>query len=256
MFGAVLDESILKRAQKKGLLKINVHNIRDYSLDKHKKVDDKPFGGGPGMIMRTEPIFRAIRDIKSKVNPSTTLRVDDERSRTIKSKKFPNVVTQSSYASGSRRRTEEVASFGTKIILLSPKGKALSHALAKKLSKNKHLILICGHYEGIDERVKERLVDAEISIGDYVLTGGELPAMVLIDAIARLIPGVLGREDSLTDETFQGNLLEYPQYTRPAVFKGMKVPTVLLSGNHKKIQEWRKKEALRRTKKLRPDLLK
>ena len=219
MFEAVLGESILKRAQKKGLLKINIHNIRDYSLDKHKKVDDKPFGGGPGMLMSPEPIFKAIKQVKSKAKGTK--------------------------ANGKNAR----------VILLSPKGKRLNQSLAKKLSKNKHLILICGHYEGVDERVKKALVDSEISIGDYVLTGGELPAMVLIDAVARLITGVLGRKDSLIDETFQDNLLEYPQYTRPAVFNGMKVPAVLLSGDHKKIKKWRQKEALKLTKLKRPDLL-
>ena len=224
MFEAVLNESILKRAQKKGLLKIYVHNIRDYSLDKHKKIDDRPFGGGPGMVMRTEPIFRAIEQIKSKLS------------------------AKGGFAHGGKTKKP-------KIILLSPQGEGLNQTLAKKLSKNKHLILLCGHYEGIDERVKKRLVDSEISIGDYVLTGGELPAMVLIDAVARLIPGVLGRKESLTDETFQDNLLEYPLYTRPAIFKGMKVPTVLLSGNHKKIKEWRRQQAIRLTKQRRPELL-
>jgi len=215
MFEAVLNESILKRAQKKGLLKVNVHNIRDYSLDKHRKVDDRPFGGGPGMVMQPEPIFKAVGQIKSK-------------------------------AKGQK----------TKIILLSPKGKTLNQAFAKKISRHKHLILICGHYEGIDERVRERLVDLEVSIGDYVLTGGELPAMVLIDAVARLIPGVLGRRDSLIDETFQDNLLEYPQYTRPEVFKKMRVPAVLISGNHKEIKEWRKQQALKLTRLKRPEFLK
>lgn len=215
MFEAVLGESILKRAQKKGLLKINVHNIRDYSLDKHRKVDDRPFGGGPGMVMQPGPIFRAVEHIRPK----------------------------------SKGRRPE-------IILLSPQGKQLNQALARELSKVKHLILICGHYEGIDERVKERLVDVEISIGDYVLTGGELPAMVLIDAIARLMPGVLGRGDSLTDETFQDNLLEYPQYTRPAIFKRMRVPAVLLSGDHKEIKDWRERQALKLTKLKRPEFFK
>lgn len=224
MFDAVLNESILKRAQKKGLLKINVHNIRDYSLDKHKKVDDKPFGGGPGMVMRPEPIFMALEKIIGR------------KAKSEKRKAFKNKAQ--------------------KIILLSPQGKKLDQDLAKKLSKNKHLILICGHYEGIDERVKDHWVDEEISIGDYVLTGGELPAMVLVDALVRLVPGVLGEQDSLKDESFEGGLLEYPHYTRPAVYKGMKVPAILVSGNHKKISEWRKQAALQQTKKLRPDLLK
>jgi len=209
MFNAVLNESIIKRAQKKGKVKIAVHNLRDYTLDKHRKVDDRPFGGGSGMVMCPEPIFRAV----------------------------------------------EALGKGAKVILLSPKGEKLTQKTAKKLVKYKHLILICGHYEGIDERVRECLVDQEISIGDYVLTGGELPAMVLIDCLVRLIPGVLGDKDSLVFESFEDNLLEYPHYTRPTDFRGRKVPEILLSGNHKKIAAWRKIQALKITRKKRPDLL-
>lgn len=209
MFNAVLNESIIKRAQKKGKVKITVHNLRDYTLNKHRKVDDRPFGGGSGMVMCPEPIFRAV----------------------------------------------EALGKGAKVILLSPKGEKLTQKTAKKLVKYKHLILICGHYEGIDERVRECLVDQEISIGDYVLTGGELPAMVLIDCLVRLIPGVLGDKDSLNFESFEDNLLEYPHYTRPADFKGWRVPEILLSGNHKKIEAWRKIQALKITRKKRPDLL-
>jgi len=214
MFTGVFSESIIKRAQEKKKVEIYVHNLRDYSPDKHKKVDDRPFGGGSGMVMKPEPIFRAVEDIRSK----------------IKNKK-------------------------SKIILLSPQGKKLNQELVKELAKLKHLILICGHYEGVDERVRRYLIDEEISIGDYILTGGELPAMVLVDSIVRLIPGVLGNKKSLQFESFQGNLLEYPQYTRPANFRGMKVPEVLLSGDHKKIEAFRKKEALRITLEKRPDLL-
>ncbi len=214
VFLPIFNESIIKRAQKKGLVKIILHNLRDYSLDKHKKVDDRPFGGGPGMVFRPEPIFRAVDYIKGK----------------SKQKKV-------------------------KTILLSPQGKKLSQKLAKELSKEKQLILICGHYEGLDERVK-KIIDAEVSIGDYVLTGGELPAMVLVDAVTRLIPGVLGDKGSLSEETFENSLLEYPHYTRPQVFKGMKVPEVLVSGNHQRIADWRRKQSLRQTKIRRPDLLK
>jgi len=214
MFKAVLNESIIRRAQNKGKVEIYMHNLRDYSCDKHKKVDDRPFGGGSGMVMRPQPIFRAVEDIKAKV----------------KTKK-------------------------AKVILLCPQGEKLNQKVAKRLAKYKHLILICGHYEGIDERVRQYLVDEEISIGDYVLTGGELPAMVLVDCIVRLMPGVLGDKNSLNFESFKGNLLEYPQYTRPAKFKDMSVPSILLSGDHKKIQLWKTKEALKRTKKRRPDLL-
>jgi len=217
VFSPVLNESIIKRAQKKGLVKINLHNLRDYSTDKHRKVDDRPFGGGPGMVMRTEPIFRAVEAI--------------------------------------RRRTKDEGR-RTKVILLSPQGKRLTQEIAKRLSKSKHLVLICGHYEGVDERVRCRLVDEEISIGDYVLTGGELAAMVLVDAITRLIPGVLGDRDSLKEESFIAGLLEYPHYTRPANFRGLKVPDVLLSGDHKQIALWRKKQSIKITKIKRPELLK
>ncbi|MBU3959136.1 MAG: tRNA (guanosine(37)-N1)-methyltransferase TrmD [Candidatus Omnitrophica bacterium] len=210
MFAPILNESIIKRAQNKNKVKIYIHNLRDYTQDKHRKVDDRPFGGGSGMVMRPESIFRAVEALKPK----------------------------------------------SKIILLSPQGKRLNQKIAKRLSGCKHLILICGHYEGIDERVRRYLADEEISIGDYILTGGELPAIVLVDCLIRLIPGVLGDKNSLNFESFEGNLLEYPQYTRPANFRGMKVPKVLLSGNHKKIQEWRKQEAVKITNRKRPDLLK
>jgi len=213
MFEPVLNESIIKRAQKKGKVKINVYDLRGFTLDKHKKVDDRPFGGGSGMLLIPEPIFRAVKKIKAKAK-------------------------------------------GCRVVLLCPQGKALNQKMAKKMSKIKHLILICGHYEGIDERIRQNLVDEEVSIGDYVLTGGELPAMVLVDALVRLVPGVLGDKNSLNFESFECNLLEYPQYTRPADFKGMKVPAVLLSGDHRKIEVWRKKEAIKRTQERRPDILK
>ena len=214
MFEAVLGESIVKRARAKGKLDLYLHDLRDYTLDKHRKVDDRPFGGGSGMVMSAEPIFRAVEHIKSKA----------------KSKK-------------------------SKVILLCPQGKTFDQPMAKSLAKCRHLILICGHYEGVDERVRQRIVDAEVSIGDYVLTGGELPAMVLVDALTRLLPGVLGDKNSLKFESFEGNLLEYPQFTRPAVFRQMKVPAILLSGDHFRIEAWRKKASLARTKARRPDLI-
>ncbi len=216
MFAPVLNESILKRAQNKRKLKIAIHDLRDYTRDKHRKVDERPFGGGPGMVFRPEPIFEAVESIK-------------------KNSKF------------------EIRN--SKIILLTPQGKSLDQRLAKKLSKCKHLILICGHYEGVDERVRKKLVTDEVSIGDYVLTCGELPAMVLVDALVRLLPGVLGKDESTHFESFSQGLLEYPQYTRPAVYRKMRVPKVLLSGNHKLIEKWRKNKALETTKKNRPDLL-
>jgi len=227
MFEGVFRESIIKRAQEKKKVEIHIHNLRDYSLDKHKKVDDRPYGGGSGMVMRPEPIFRAVEDIKSKI------------------KNLPTKESGSRHFVGKK----------SKVILLSPQGKKLNQELVKELAKLKNLILICGHYEGVDERVRRYLVDEEISIGDYILTGGEIPAMVLVDCVVRLIPGVLGNKKSLQFESFQGNLLEYPQYTRPANFRGMKVPGVLLSGDHKKIEAFRKKEALRITLEKRPDLL-
>lgn len=218
MFDAILSESILKRAQGKGKAEIRVHNLRDWTSDAHRTADDKPFGGGAGMVMKVEPVFRALEELK----------------RVASSK-------------------GQVA--GGKVILLTPQGKKLNQKLVKKLAKEKRLVLICGHYEGVDERVRE-LADAEISIGDYILTCGEIPAMALIDSVVRMIPGVLGHDDSTKFESFEGGLLEYPQYTRPAEFKGMKVPEVLLRGDHKKIEGWRKSEAAKRTMERRPDLIK
>jgi len=214
MFKGPFEESIVKRAQEKGLVKIKIHNLRNWAIDKRGSVDDKPYGGGVGMALRVEPIHEALQSLKSKV-------------KNLKSK----------------------------VILLDPAGKPFNQKKALELSKLNRLILICGHYEGVDERVREYLVDEEISIGDYILTGGELPAMVVIDTIVRLIPGVLKKPDATKSESFSP-LLEYPQYTRPENFRGWKVPGVLLSGNHKKIEEWREKKSLERTKKRRPDLLK
>jgi len=214
MFDPVLGESILKRAQRKGKIKIKIHDLRDYTSDAHRSVDDKPFGGGPGMVMKIEPIYKAVNDILGK-----------------RGKK------------------------GCKVILLTPRGKKFDQKTARRISGLKRILLICGHYEGVDERVKRLLADEELSIGDYVLTGGELPAMVLIDAVARLIPGVLGHEKSNMSESFENNVLEYPQYTRPSAFLGLEVPKVLLSGNHKKVDAWRHQESLKITKKKRPDLL-
>ncbi|MBF0510717.1 MAG: tRNA (guanosine(37)-N1)-methyltransferase TrmD [Candidatus Omnitrophica bacterium] len=212
MFRPIINESILKRAQEKKKIQIHVHDLRDYSDDKkHRKVDDRPFGGGPGMLMTPQPLFDAIKAIKG------------------------------------RRKAH--------VIYTSPAGRTFSQSHAKHLTGFKNLIIICGHYEGIDERVRQHLVDEEISVGDYVLTGGELPAMIIVDALARLVPGVLGKEESLVQESFEGHLLEGPQYTRPANFRGIKVPDVLLSGNHKAIETWRKEEALGLTQRLRPDLL-
>lgn len=211
MFKGPFGESIVKRAQEKNLVEIKIHNLRKWAVDKHGTVDDRPYGGGTGMILMVEPIYKALQKLKNKKS---------------------------------------------KVILFTPQGTVFNQKIAERLSKVEHLILLCGHYEGLDERVREHLVDEEISIGDYVLTGGELPAMVLVDTIARLIPGVLKKEEAIKEESFAQGLLEYPQYTRPANFLGWKVPKILLSGNHRKIKEWQKKKALDRTRKRRPDLLK
>lgn len=210
MFVPVLNESIIRRAREKKKISVYLHNLRDYTKDKHKKVDDRPFGGGPGMVMMPQPLFDAVRKIKG------------------------------------RRKV--------RVILMCPRGRSLTQKLARELAVNKNFIIICGHYEGVDERIRQMIVDESISIGDYVLTGGELPAMVMIDCLVRLVPGVLGKEASLKEESFEGNLLEYPQYTRPANFRGIKVPDVLLSGNHREITEWRHQQAMAVTRRNRPDL--
>lgn len=217
MFLDFLGESMIKRAQEKKKVEIRIHNIRDYSADKHKKADDKPFGGGPGMVLTIEPIYNALKKIMG--------------------------------AKQSAVRSPQSA-----VILMSPQGEKFDQRTAKRLSKLKRLVLICGHYEGVDERVRKHMIDTEISIGDYVLTGGELPAMVVIDALTRLVPGVLGDKNSVFSESFEGNLLEYPQYTRPAAFRGWAVPAVLVSGDHKNIEAWRRREAIKRTRNKRPDL--
>lgn len=210
MFDGPFRESIIKRAVNKKIAEIKIHNLRKWTKDKHKTVDGKPFGGGPGMILKIEVLDKAIKKLKTK---------------------------------------------NAKVLLLSPQGKVFNQKKAQSLSGYKHLIVICGHYEGFDERVR-KLVDEEISIGDYVLTGGEIPAMVIVDSVVRLLPGVVGNKNSIKDESFNQGLLEYPQYTRPAEYKGMKVPEVLLSGNHKEIDKWRKEQAEKRTKKRRLDLVK
>jgi tRNA (guanine37-N1)-methyltransferase len=214
MFGPVLDASILGIAQDKGLVEFHVRDLRDFGEGKRRSVDDKPYGGGPGMVMMPEPVFRAVEAAEAE-------------------------------AAGAARR-----------ILLSPQGEKFSQPRARELAAEKRLLFICGRYEGFDERVRIGLNALELSIGDYVLSGGELAAMVVIDAVVRLVPSVLGCEDSLKEESFSEGLLEYPQYTRPALFRGMRVPEVLLSGDHARVAEWRRQEAVRRTREKRPDLLK
>jgi tRNA (guanine37-N1)-methyltransferase len=210
MFAGPLDESIIKRAREAGRLDLAIHNLRDYAHDRHKTVDDRPFGGGPGMLLKPEPIFEAV---------------------------------------------ESLVREGTRVILLSPAGRPFNQAIAAELAGLEHLLMVSGHYEGFDERVREQLADDELSIGDYVLTNGALPVMVIIDSVTRLLPGVLGDEDSARYDSFSEGLLEYPQYTRPAEFRGMKVPEVLLSGNHAEIARWRAEQARLRTQERRPDLL-
>lgn len=210
MFDCVLSASMLGRAQANGLIDIRVHNIRDYTDNKHRKADDYPFGGGAGLVMMAQPIYDCMDAVLE---------------------------------GGSARR-----------ILMTPRGRTLNQKIAKELSEEDRLVLLCGHYEGVDERVMN-IIDDEISVGDYVLTGGELPAMLLVDCVSRLIPGVLGSEQSAADESFSEDLLEYPQYTRPASFRGMDVPEVLLNGHHAKIQAWRQEQARLKTALNRPDLL-
>ncbi|HBT20013.1 MAG TPA: tRNA (guanosine(37)-N1)-methyltransferase TrmD [Peptococcaceae bacterium] len=209
MFENFLKTSILKRAQDENKVKVRTVNLRDYSTDKHRSVDEPPYGGGGGMVIGPQPFFHAVDALKQD---------------------------------------------GSKVVLLSPQGRLFTQRVAEELAQMNHIILLCGHYEGIDERVRQNLANDDISIGDYVLTGGETAAMVVVDAVVRLIPGVLGNELSASEESFSMGLLEYPQYTRPREYSGLKVPEVLLSGNHEKIRRWRRKEALRRTLKLRADL--
>jgi tRNA (guanine37-N1)-methyltransferase len=211
MFAGPLDESIIKRARETGRLDLKIHNLRDWTHDRHRTVDDRPFGGGPGMLLKPEPLFEAIESLK--------------------------------------RET-------TRVILLSPAGRKFNQQIARELAEQQELLLVTGHYEGFDERVREKLAGDELSIGDYVLTNGALPAMVVIDAVTRLLPGVLGDDESSRDESFSNRLLEYPQYTRPAEFRGMKVPDVLVSGNHAEIEKWRRAQARLRTQEKRPDLMK
>ncbi len=220
MFQSPFGESLLGKAQERGLVRINVHDIREYALDKHRQVDDVPFGGGPGMVMKPEPIFKAVLSV-----------YDCSFSDLEKLKKR------------------------VRVILLTPRGKRLDQKLVHELANEETLALICGRYEGIDERVREHLCTDSVSVGDYVLSGGEIAAMVLVDCVVRLIPGVVGNQESVSEESFTCGYLEYPQYTRPADYRGWKVPEVLLGGNHQEIKRWRKEQALKITRELRPDLL-
>ena len=210
IFAGPLDESILKRARESGLVQIRVHNLRDFTHDKHRVVDDRPYGGGPGMLMKPEPIFEAVEKLQ---RPESS------------------------------------------VVLMTPQGRPFTQSLAGQFASQPHLIIICGHYEGVDERVRAALVDEEISIGDYVLTNGALAAAVVVDAVTRLLPGAIGHEQSAADDSFATGLLEGPQYTRPPEFRGMRVPDVLLSGDHGEVAKWRAAESQQRTRERRPDLL-
>jgi len=214
MFKGPFEESMIKRARESGILEINIHNLREFTHNRHRTVDDTSFGGGAGMIMKIEPIFEALEFLKREV------------------------------------------SLSSRVMLLSPQGQILTQDKAKKLAQEKNLILLCGHYEGVDERVREYLIDEEISIGDYVLTGGEVAALVLVEVIVRMIPGVVGKEESIKKDSFYDSFLDYPQYTRPAEFRGWKVPGVLLEGNHQAIEKWRREKMLEKTWRRRPELLK
>lgn len=214
VFNPILNSSILKRAQQKGKVSFELINLRDFGEGKHKQVDDRPYGGGVGMVLRPDILAKAVQKVRSHIVSGNTI----------------------------------------KVILTSASGKPYKQAYAQKLSKLNHLILICGHYEGVDQRFIDKYVSEEISIGDYVLTGGEIPTMVIVDSIVRLIPGVLEKREATLNESFSEGLLEHPQYTRPDVFERKKVPEVLLSGNHQQIAKWRKEESIKKTKKMRPDL--
>jgi tRNA (guanine37-N1)-methyltransferase len=225
---APLSESIMKRAQENQVVDLHIHNLRDWTTDKHHVVDDAPFGGGQGMVMKPEPIFAAVETLK----------------------KTPNVKSPTSNVEDSAIENRQ-----SKILLMSPAGRRFDQQMARHLSQESHLIIISGHYEGVDHRVIEHLIDLEISIGDYVLTNGAIAAVVLVDSIVRLLPGTLGHEQSAADDTFSNGFLEAPQYTRPADLRGWKVPKVLLSGNHAEIAKWRREQAIKRTRENRQDLL-
>ena len=251
MFENVLDASILGRAREQGLLSVDVTDIRPFSTMKHKNTDDYPFGGGAGMLMMAQPIADAIRAVCEKRNPA---RIDNAATNEAK---VCNSNTEVSTPSSDDAKINFGMNGSIKRIYLSPRGVTFNQRLAEQLAEEDHLLLLCGHYEGVDQRVLDKYIDLEVSIGDYVLTGGELGAMVMVDCIARLIPGVLGSEESAQNESFsQEGLLEYPQYTRPRVFEGMEVPEVLLNGDHAKIAAWRREQAILTTLARRPDMMK
>jgi tRNA (guanine37-N1)-methyltransferase len=215
IFDGVFDHGITRRAMASGVVDIKIRNLRDFATDKHKSVDDRPYGGGEGMVLMPDPLFHAVEHCQDEAPVSRS-----------------------------------------QVVLLSPQGRTWSQGMAAELATNPHTILICGRYEGVDQRVVDALVDREISIGDFILSGGEIPAMVLVDSVIRLLPGVVGNEDSIVNESFSTGLLDYPQYTRPAEYRGMQVPEVLLSGDHARIERWRKERAIEKTQQNRPEMIK
>lgn len=227
MFPGIMDASILGRGSEKGLIEWETFNIRDHTLDKHSKVDDYPYGGGAGMVMQAEPVYRCYQEIRKRTLPGT----------------MPQNGTLPQNGAGKKR-----------VIYMTPQGRVFDQKMAEEFAKEEELIFLCGHYEGVDERVLEEIVTDHVSVGDYVLTGGELPAMVVMDAVSRLVPGVLGNEGSADTESFSEGLLEYPQYTRPVEILGRRVPDVLMSGHHGNVEKWRREKSLERTKQFRPDL--
>lgn len=236
VFPSYLETSILKRARERGLIEVRVHNIREYTRDKHHTTDDQPYGGGGGMVMKPEPVFEAVETVLGFSSAQAAV--------------TSTMLSASPGGEDAARRGKNIP-----IILLTPQGRVFDQSIAKELLQYPRIALLCGRYEGIDERIRERLVTDEISIGDYVLTGGELPALILIDAVARLLPEVLGDPTGAEDDSHAMGLLEYPHYTRPPEFRGSKTPDVLLSGDHKKIDKWRREQALERTYRKRPDML-
>ncbi|NOH00658.1 MAG: tRNA (guanosine(37)-N1)-methyltransferase TrmD [Chloroflexi bacterium] len=239
VFPAYLDTSIIKRARERGLIQVNVHNIRDYTHDKHHTTDDTPYGGGGGMVMKPEPVFEAVETVLGLKDLTTENTESTEETKESSVGFVPSVVK----------------SLNIPVILLTPQGRVFNQSIARELTRHPRIALLCGRYEGIDERICEHLVTDEISVGDYVLTGGELPALILIDAVSRLLPDVLGDPTGAEDDSHAMGLLEYPHYTRPPEFRGWKVPEVLLSGDHGRIEKWRREQALLRTFRKRPDML-
>ena len=238
MFAGPFDESIVARARAAGIVDIRIHNLRDWTADRHRTVDDYPYGGGAGMVLKPEPLFGAIESLRAGALAG------DARGAGGAAAAAPEGAGTPGTPAGP----------GAHVVLMTPQGDVFRQAIAAELAGLRHLVLVCGHYEGVDERVREHAVDRELSVGDYVLSGGELAAMVVVDAVVRLLPGALGSPDSAADESHSAGLLEYPQYTRPAAFRGWRVPDVLLSGHHGAIDRWRREQALARTRARRPDL--